>query len=75
MTADSECYHIPGLGEFPNLETATTAAEIAAAKGDNAVEIFRVLRTRVRSVEREVTIRVTDMEAEAVASLSEARKA
>lgn len=62
--ADAEWYEIPGdAGEFPNLEAATAAARVAAASTDDCVEIYQHTSTRVRTVQRAMTIQETDVTA------------
>ncbi|MFG3509667.1 hypothetical protein ACGF5F_29665 [Streptomyces sp. NPDC047821] len=64
--ADLEYFFVPGLGEYPNLEKATEAAERHAKGSDEEVEIYRVVRTRVRCCQRKVTVAVMDVPAGAV---------
>lgn len=60
--ADSEWFDIPGTaGEIPNKEIAIQMARDAARASDRPVEIYRVRRTLVRTVQRAVTITETDV--------------
>jgi hypothetical protein len=59
--ADSQWFEVEGVHQCPNIEAATTAARTLAGSVDEVVEIYRVERTLVRTVERTQTITVTDV--------------
>ncbi|MFF9268607.1 hypothetical protein [Streptomyces rochei] len=58
--ADSEYFEIPGEGTFPNRETAIDHARKVAKGTDVVLEIYRVRRTLVRTVQRTVTVEEKD---------------
>lgn len=60
--ADAEWFEISGdPGQYPNVETATSAARQAANTTDDAVEVHQCTRTKVRTVQRKVTIEEADV--------------
>lgn len=59
--ADAEWYETAGVQPCPNIEAATTAARTLAAGSDDVIEIYRVTRTLVRTVQRSVTIQEADV--------------
>jgi hypothetical protein len=59
--SDAEWYEVPGYGEFPNAETARTAAREAAKGRDVEIQVYRCTRTLVRTVQRKVTIEEADV--------------
>ncbi|MFD5107139.1 hypothetical protein [Streptomyces cinereoruber] len=61
MASSREWYEIDGEDSFPNLEKATEAARLRAARSDNAVDIYRVTAVPVRCIKREVSLTETDI--------------
>lgn len=60
--ADAQWFEIPGDGgQYPNLEAATTAARHQASSTDDCLEIYQCTRTKVRTVQRTVTVQETDV--------------
>ena len=60
--ASSEWFEMPGDGgQYPNIESATTAAGKAASMTDQVVEIYQCTRTLVRTVQRNLTVTETDV--------------
>jgi hypothetical protein len=61
--ADAEWFEVPACGDpaFPNIEAATAGARKAAAGTDDEIEIYQCTRTKVRTVQRRVTVEETDV--------------
>lgn len=59
--ADTEHFEIPGEGTFPNKEEALSAARRIAKGTDRFLEVYRVRRTLVKTVQRTVTVQETDV--------------
>jgi hypothetical protein len=58
--ADTEFFEIPGEGVFPNKEEALRTAREIAKSTDRFVEIYRVKRTLVKTIQRSVSLQETD---------------
>ncbi|MGW2513668.1 hypothetical protein ACWC0A_30590 [Streptomyces scopuliridis] len=54
--ADKEWFHVPGKGDFPNLETASLVAEEYAAQTDGMVEVVRYTSSIVRCFKRTIMV-------------------
>lgn len=61
MATEQECFFVPGHGELANLETACEVAGKRASEVDHEVEVWRVVRTPVRSFKRAVSVTETDL--------------
>jgi hypothetical protein len=60
--ADATWFEIQGdPSRYPNIEAVKTAAREAAKKTDSVIEIYRVTRTLVRTVQRNSTFTETDV--------------
>ncbi|MBA2951448.1 hypothetical protein [Streptomyces himalayensis] len=59
--ADKEFFYVPGVGQFPNEETANDAAERHAAKADEEVEVCRCTETVIRRYRRNITVIAEDV--------------
>jgi hypothetical protein len=59
--ADAIWFEVTGKGTFPNKETAAAAAKEAAKSTDGVIEVYKVARTLVRTVQRAVTLTETDI--------------
>ena len=46
---------------YPNTESARTAAQKAAKNTDSTIEVYRVARTLVKTVQRSVSVTETDV--------------
>jgi hypothetical protein len=58
--ADAEYFEIPGEGTFPNKEEALATARIIAKNTDRFLEIYKVKRTLVKTIQRQVTLSEAD---------------
>ena len=60
--ANSVWFEIGGSSEqYPNIESVRTAALKAAKNTDASVEVYRVARTLVKTVQRQVSVAETDI--------------
>lgn len=59
--ADAEYFEIPGEGIFPNKEEALAAARRIAKGTDRFLEIYKVKRTLVKTIQRQVSLQETDI--------------
>jgi hypothetical protein len=59
--ADTEWFEIPGEGQFPNREEALKHAREVARGTDRQLDIYRVRRNLVRTVQREVKVNEYDV--------------
>ncbi len=59
--ADAEWFEVPGTaGDIPNKETAIQMARDAAKYKDCVIEVYRVKRTLVKTIQRQITLQETD---------------
>lgn len=61
--ADAEYFEIPGEGIFPNKEEALMTARILAKNTDRFLEVYKVKRTLVKTIQRQVSLQETDASA------------
>lgn len=47
--------------KYPNIESVRAAAQSAAKNSDNTVEVYRVVRTLVKTIQRTVSVAETDV--------------
>lgn len=60
--ADAEWFEVTGDGGlYPNAESATSAARQAACTTDDEIEVYQCTRTKVRVVQRRVTVEEADV--------------
>lgn len=59
--ADAEWFEIPGTaGDIPNKEMAIQMARDAARGTERVIEVYRVKRTLVKTIQRQITLQETD---------------
>ena len=60
--ANSTWFEVNGDStKYPNIESVRTVAQASARNSDNVIEVYRVVRTLVKTVQRTVSVAETDV--------------